>query len=398
MLSNRKCQYFAFNRNFDFNFFQLTGNNSNIDKIRQSLDARTREVNFLYAVDEILNDMDSPVRAVLNKLIRTLPGFFQYPDICQVKIELNNETVSSEKFILTDLKITQLVTKGNNNYGSITISYSQPFRAEKGAFLTHEKMFLKTLANKLLTWLEVKNLKEEVDRLHDEKQENYHTSGNSDEALLRWLKEKHLSEKEINEFTKVRIEYRKSEMICKQGALAPYIMLLASGMTKNYLEGTQDRGFNFSIVRAIDFIGLSSLFGNSQYLFSGTALTSVVVYHIQVDYFKQVVHDNHQFGYEIMQWFGKISQKHLSRLACIGNKQALGRVADVLLYLSDNVFDNKIITPVISRKDIAELAAMSTESAVRILSGLKHDGILRIQTGGIEIIKREFLEKLSFAG
>ena len=33
-----------------------------------------------------------------------------------------------------------------------------------------------------------------------------------------------------------------------------------------------------------------------------------------------------------------------------------------------------------------------------LLSGLKNDGIIKIQTHGIEIADRKFLEKLSYAG
>jgi CRP/FNR family transcriptional regulator len=82
-------------------------------------------------------------------------------------------------------------------------------------------------------------------------------------------------------------------------------------------------------------------------------------------------------------------------MSSIANKQALGRLSETLLYLANDIFNGKIITTNVSRKDIAELAAMSTESAVRFLSDLKKDKIIDITSNHIEILKREVLTLLS---
>ncbi|HRU69377.1 MAG TPA: helix-turn-helix domain-containing protein, partial [Bacteroidia bacterium] len=87
-----------------------------------------------------------------------------------------------------------------------------------------------------------------------------------------------------------------------------------------------------------------------------------------------------------------------NRMSCLANKQALGRIADILLYLSEKIFNGQLIENIISRKDIAELAGMSTESAVRILSELNRDKIIKIVNKGIEISNLALLKKLSIAG
>jgi CRP/FNR family transcriptional regulator len=82
-------------------------------------------------------------------------------------------------------------------------------------------------------------------------------------------------------------------------------------------------------------------------------------------------------------------------MSSIANKQALGRLAETLIYLSDDIFNGKIITTNVSRKDIAELAAMSTESAVRFLSDLKKDKIIDIASSHIELLKKDVLKIIS---
>jgi CRP/FNR family transcriptional regulator len=176
-------------------------------------------------------------------------------------------------------------------------------------------------------------------------------------------------------------------------------MLLSEGLSKNYLEGVQERGFNFSIVKPFDFIGLSSLYGSNIYNFSGAALTPCSVYIIENNLFKTAILNNTKFAQNILNWYCIITERHLKRLSCIANKQSLGRVAEILLYLKDNIFGSNIIKGIISRKDIAELAAISTESAVRILSDLKKDNIINIiNNNDIEIIDEKLLKTLSLAG
>ncbi|MBT4728131.1 MAG: winged helix-turn-helix domain-containing protein, partial [Bacteroidetes bacterium] len=48
--------------------------------------------------------------------------------------------------------------------------------------------------------------------------------------------------------------------------------------------------------------------------------------------------------------------------------------------------------------DMAELAGMSTESAVRVLSELKKDKVINIHHKGIEIVNMKLLQTLSKVG
>ena len=104
---------------------------------------------------------------------------------------------------------------------------------------------------------------------------------------------------------------------------------------------------------------------------------------------------NSSFTNRMLNWYCDTTQSHLGRMSSIANKQALGRLAETLIYLADDIFNGKIITTNVSRKDIAELAAMSTESAVRFLSDLKKDLIIDIGSNHIELLKRDVLRLLS---
>ncbi|RLD64757.1 MAG: hypothetical protein DRI84_08225 [Bacteroidetes bacterium] len=361
--------------------------------IQSDIAVRSKELTCLYQIDDILSNYDKDLSEILEELILIIPQAWSFPDICEVAIDVDKVHITSKNFIMTDLKMVLDIISEGSNRGNITLVYTKPIRNEKGIFTSGEFQLLKTIASKLSSFLLYKQLRITIQNLQN--QDKPHTKLNPDQEVIDWLKEKGLKEDEVEQMMKVKIEFGKGETICKQGAIASYVILLTEGLSKNYLEGYQERGFNFKIIKPMDFIGLSSLYGNNLYAFSGSALTKCNAYLIDSQLVKNIVSNNKTFSNRVMNWYCQITQGHLQRMSSIANKQSLGRLAEILLYLSNDIFDGDIITNNVSRKDIAELAAISTESAVRFLSDFKKDGIIRVLPNRIEILKKDVLEMIS---
>ena len=361
--------------------------------IQESITTRNKELKCLYQVDDILNDYDKSLNDILGQLIDIIPLAWSFPDICKVSIEVDDVNMHSNHFLLTDLKMVSDIIIEGNNRGNITLVYTKTIRNDKGIFTSGEFQLLKTIASKLSSFLLYKQLRNTIQNLQNQDKTNHKAS--ADQNVVSWLKNLDLTDENIEKMMKVKIEFSKGETICKQGAIASYVILLTDGLSKNYLEGYHERGFNFKIIKAMDLIGLSSLYGNNLYAFSGSALNNCSAYLIDSQLFKNIVSTNHAFAKRMMNWYCNTTQGHLQRLSSIANKQSLGRMAEILLYLSNDIFDGDIITNNVSRKDIAELAAISTESAVRFLSDFKKDGVIRILPNRIEILKKDVLEVIS---
>lgn len=369
---------------------------SDIQTILENLNERNKELSCIYRIDELLRQFSLPINNILQELVSILPEGYRYSHICKASISFQEYEFATEGFKTTDLMQHADIRLEGKVEGNIKVCYIKPLRLEKGVFLPEETRLLNTIAQKLSDHFMYRKLRESIESYN-----HNHSHSNNDplaERMKSWLSAFHLTEKEIEKITKAQIHFKKGEIICKQGALTSHIMILADGLSKNYLEGVQDKGFNFSIVKAFDFIGLSSLYNSSTYLFSGSAITPCTIYHVEKETFREIVKQNVDFAAEIMNWYCLMTKGHLERMSCLANKQALGRVADILIYLSDRIFQGGMIENIISRKDIAELAGMSTESAVRILSELNRDKIIRIVNKGIEINDRNLLRKLSIAG
>ncbi|MBC8342701.1 MAG: Crp/Fnr family transcriptional regulator [Bacteroidetes bacterium] len=370
---------------------------SSLKDILDNLNEKTKELNCIYRLDELLNDFDSPFEDILKRSVEIIPTGWRYSDLCKVRIRCNGLDIYSPGFIKTDLAQSANITIENAIIGTIQICYIKPLRIEKGIFLFEESRLLKTIAEKIAKFIHYKDLRKSIDELKISNQQA-NAEVKTENNFQNWLQSLHLTDSEIETILKIQVDFKKGEAICKQGAISSYIMILKEGLTKNYLEGNQQKGFNFSFIKPFDFIALSSLYGENVYHFSGTAITPCRICLVERETFIQLVNNNQAFAEEIMKWYCRITASHLKRLSAISNKQALGKVADVLIYLSEKIFESNMIQSVISRKDMAELAGMSTESAVRVLSELKKDKIINIHHKGIEILNMKLLQTLSKVG
>ena len=188
----------------------------------------------------------------------------------------------------------------------------------------------------------------------------------------------------------VKISFKKGEIIAKQGAFATHIMYLKTGLVKLFIEGNTNLILN--IFPEDKLIGVSSLFGASIFNYSVSALEKSILYFIDINTVKQILAENINFSNSLLKRSNKISLFAYSRIYNLTQKQLTGKLASILIYLSEDVFKNKRLN-FLTRKDIAEFAGMSVMSAIRVLNNFKRENIIKEKNGIIEIINFELLER-----
>ncbi|NVN96539.1 MAG: winged helix-turn-helix domain-containing protein [Bacteroidetes bacterium] len=104
------------------------------------------------------------------------------------------------------------------------------------------------------------------------------------------------------------------------------------------------------------------------------------------------------FATKILKNYCKQNNFLFTALQNIIYKQMNGRMADALLYLNEEMYDGTSIFPLLSRKDIADFAGTSTESAVKILKSFERDEIIKLDEKNIQIIDKTKLEEISRRG
>lgn len=366
----------------------------NIEIILKNLNERKKELECIYQLDELFKNFDKDLGDVLKKVCDIIPVGWRYSDICKVKIESNGIEVQSEDFKKTELKHQSELLIDDVPIGEITICYIKPVRAEKGVFLSEESRLFKIIVEKINQYLSFRKLKE----IFADSLESKQKLSNYDRDFTGYLKGLQLTNAEIDTITKVQIDFKKGETICKQGSFASFVMILKTGLVKAFVENAHYKNHIFKFTKPFNIIGLSSLFGDDHYHFSCQAIVPSRLCLIERSSFDKIIKSNPAFAIEVMKVNSKALQVIYDKLGSVANKQAIGKVCDSLLYLSEKVFESNIIDTTITRKDIAEFSGLATENLVRVLSELKRDNIISINNKTIEILNYETLKMLSNLG
>jgi len=205
-------------------------------------------------------------------------------------------------------------------------------------------------------------------------------------------------QKDFLDTNSVTINYRKGEMICKQGGFVSHVMYMEKGLAKVFLENSS----NSLVLRIIpdgNFLGLSSISEEySNFPYSAMAYVDSEIRQIDVNAFRTLMEQNHDFTKEIIDILSANSLQIYGRFFCLTYKQAFGRLADILLCLSDRIFKTTEFDLPLSRKELAELSGMSAETVIRMLKEFNEEGIIKMDGKVIEVIDYPRLKQISDTG
>lgn len=205
-------------------------------------------------------------------------------------------------------------------------------------------------------------------------------------------------QKDFLDANSVSIKYRKGEMICKQGGFVSHVMYMEKGLAKVFLEN----GSNLLVLRVIpdgNFLGLASISEtHSNFPYSAMAYMDSEIRQIDVAAFRKLMEQNTEFVKEVIDILSANSIQIYGRFFCLTFKQAFGRLADILLCLSDRIFQNTEFHLPLSRKELAELSGMSSETVIRMLKEFNEEGLIKMDGKSIEVIDYHRLKQISDTG
>lgn len=195
-----------------------------------------------------------------------------------------------------------------------------------------------------------------------------------------------------------RVQYLRRQTLCKEGEFSSSIKLIIEGYVMVLVEGPNKKNIIINILKPGDFLGVSAICGEATYAFSAIALTDTMVCSIERDEIVSLLKKDGDFAFKLAQWYCKNHSILFKKMKTIGFKNLHGRMADALLYLDKDGFKDGDIYKYLTRKDIADLAGMPMESAVRILSDFSDGQIIKIKGKEIEIIDLEKLKMINRNG
>lgn len=193
------------------------------------------------------------------------------------------------------------------------------------------------------------------------------------------------------------VSYKKNEKIFQQGSLCPDITYVKTGIVKIHKNGpAKDQILN--LVKSPRFIGLPTVLGDKVNHYSATAITPTTVCFIVTGIFKTLILRNGKFATEVINSICQDELTFYNRSINQMQKQIHGRLADALLFLSDEIFESDSFELPLSRADLGDYIHATRESVSRTLSRLKADGLIDMQGRQISLVNKKMLVRISKLG
>lgn len=193
------------------------------------------------------------------------------------------------------------------------------------------------------------------------------------------------------------VKFRKGDQLIKQGSFSTNVAYLRRGLAKIHIEGPYHEQI-VRIARAPGYLGLPTTFGDKINQYSVTVIEEAEVCFIDIESFRMLMKSNHDFCLEIMLELCRNELEVFNRCANRTQKQIRGKIADVLLEFSDQIYKSAVFTIPVTQEDLGDLVDASRESISRVLAEFDKDGIIKIIGRKIEICNRKSLLLISAKG
>jgi CRP-like cAMP-binding protein len=219
-------------------------------------------------------------------------------------------------------------------------------------------------------------------------------------CAVSWKNFKTLSKSEIRLLNENRYEatFKPGEIILKQGSPASNAVFLASGMAKVYIEGLDNRNFILGIALPSRLIIGPGVHVHARQSYSVSALTFVQACFISFDIINQLIRQNAEFASGMIEDLSVKSYAIHNKLVSLTQKKMPGRLAEAILFFSDEVYKSNKFDIILSRQELGEMTNMAKESVVRILKELETSGVIQTDCSKIQILDKEKLQLISERG
>jgi CRP/FNR family transcriptional regulator len=219
-------------------------------------------------------------------------------------------------------------------------------------------------------------------------------------CIYRFLLFDGLSDVEYAKVNHRRIEYKfaKGELIRKEGHVVNSFLYVRSGLVKLFKTDSSGKDHIISINKPGDFINLLTIFSNTTYAFSITALEDTYICEVDLDVLKELILTNGSFALKILNRMSKIADSIIENSYEIHKKQMKGRVAYILTLLATKIYHSNTVKLPITRREIGQLISLTTENVIRTLSEFKKDQIIDIDNKTITILQFDRLVAIDKAG
>lgn len=189
---------------------------------------------------------------------------------------------------------------------------------------------------------------------------------------------------------------KKGELIFEEGDTLNGVFCVKDGICKLSKLSANGKGQIVKLVVKGDLLGQRSLVGEESANLSAVALNDMEVCFIPKHEIMTDLQNNSNFSMDILKQMAHDLKDSDNVIVNMAQKSVKQRLAESLLYVHSHFgnTDKGFLSVVLSREDYANIVGTATESAIRILSQLKKEGLISTLGKQIKIEDVEGLKRI----
>ncbi|WP_420570876.1 Crp/Fnr family transcriptional regulator [Kordia sp.] len=180
---------------------------------------------------------------------------------------------------------------------------------------------------------------------------------------------------------------KKGQLIFDEGENVNGVYCIKEGVCKLTKLSANGKDQIVKLVVKGDLLGQRSLVSEEVTNLSATALSEMQVCFIPKQEIMTDLHENSNFTLDVLQHMAKDLREADNVIVNMAQKSVRQRLAEALIYIHTVFGTTKegMLSVILSREDYANIVGTATESAIRILSQFKKDGLITTKGKQIKI-------------
>lgn len=228
---------------------------------------------------------------------------------------------------------------------------------------------------------------------------NYLRMGRCEQCIARQLNSmKTLTKEELKKVTECKTTrvYKKGDVIFRENELLSGVYCVREGICKLTKLSSNGKDHTVKLMGQGKLIGQRSLIRNERTHLSAIALNDVELCFVPKEQILGNLRTNHEFSFDVMQSLAQELREAEDDLINMAQKTVRQRLAEALTYVLKTFGVNGAgyLNVNLSREDYASIVGTATESAIRVLSQFRKEGLISLKGKMIKIEKLTALEQV----
>ena len=188
---------------------------------------------------------------------------------------------------------------------------------------------------------------------------------------------------------------KKGEIIYREGELCNNIFLVYKGAVKSSKIDEFGKELIINVYKDDDLFGFSAILENAHYFETTTAMEKTELMVVSKNTMQKLIESNYKLSLEIFQLINDNLIEVKEQLLQMAYGSMRRKTANTILKFAQKMTRKPSDSINISRRDLAGVAGIATESLIRTLTDLKKEGIIEIEGRNIRIVDLNALESIN---